>query len=115
MTHSTPPSLQISQIMDRFNFKRVHQTMVALNWTWASARCPNTDRSTVPSIEQIKSAAYELLHCAATGYEGCSDQKSGFSVSTGGFTARVVVFSEAPPRLQLSFYVEEADYCPYLD
>jgi hypothetical protein len=58
----------IDEILDEFDFERVHQTMKALNWTWV-------DTDGVPTIGDLRRQARELLqdllkhnhHCVGTG------------------------------------------------
>lgn len=68
----------IDEIMDSFDFERVHKTMVALDWGWA------TDEMTieVPDIKRIRSEARSMMkRCLET----CTEEGTG--VGTGGFTA----------------------------
>lgn len=62
----------IDEILDYFDFDRVHTVMKALDWGWAT--CNNK----VPSIEELKENAKYLLREAW-------ERKS--SVATGGFYA----------------------------
>lgn len=48
---------KIKEIMEEFNFTKVHETMVFLKWTWRGAS---------PSIQDIKDKAKELLTELAT-------------------------------------------------
>lgn len=94
---------QASDIMTRFDFDRVHTVMEALNWTWAFSP------TGVPSTDELKSSAYELLCMAVDGYANQTNKDVGYYVSTGGFTAEVVTYSQSKPNLQLSFCVESRE------
>ena len=58
----------IDEILDEFDFERVHQTMKALNWTWH-------DTDGVPTIGDLRRQARTLLqellkhnyYCTGTG------------------------------------------------
>ena len=63
----------IDEVIDRFNFERVHITMQALDWQWCSTE---GNGHTVPTIERLKSTARHLLResinnkvCASGGFE----------------------------------------------
>ena len=65
---------QIEEVIDNFNFERVHIAMTALDWKWAPQE-GETDKS-VPSIPRLKSAARQLLinainhkHVGSGGFE----------------------------------------------
>ena len=82
---------QIDEIMDTFDFERVHRVMVSEDWTWGSG-----NGASVPDVTQLRIAARERLKSAA---------RDGLS-STGGFTAtRDEGVDEGKPwvRLNLSF------------
>lgn len=73
---TTPIWEQVDNIMENFNFTRVHETMVRLDWKWS------TDKGLqVPSISDLKVTARRVL----TGVDGISS----FYLSTGGFVASV--------------------------
>jgi hypothetical protein len=86
-------------VMDRFDFDKVHKVMTFLNWTWAGA-------GAVPTIDQLKSCAYELLHQAVQSYDECGSPSTGASVATGGFQATVDVYDSGATQLTLLFYVD---------
>ena len=90
---------QISGVMDRFNFDKVHKVMTFLNWTWASS-------DGVPSIEELKSCAYYCLSQTVMEFEKHGCLPNGMNVSTGGFEATINVFQSGTTQLQLLFYVD---------
>lgn len=83
---------QIDYIMDRFNFAKVHKTMEAVNWIWAST-------NGVPEECDLRERARELLENVAKLDVGCS-------ISTGGFEAAKYE-DEDGAYLSLDFRVEE--------
>ena len=60
----------IDKIMDWFDFSKVHRTMVALEWKWASAE------DGIPTEPEIREMARRLM-------EDAINQK--VSIGTGGF------------------------------
>ena len=78
---------QIDKIMNEFEFRRVHRCMTATNWTWQNKG--------VPTIEQLKECALELL-------QDCR-RKRDCSLATGGF-----IVSCDGSYLTLTFYIEQA-------
>lgn len=69
----------IEEIMEDFDFGKVHRVMVLTEHKWA-----NTDGTEkVPSLYRIIKNAEELLRTCASHY----GDKENFSASSGGFTA----------------------------
>lgn len=89
-------SEQMNAIMGRFDFGRVLKTMEALNWTWATCDVITEDK--------LRTTAMYLMDCSIRSYE--ESGKWTFT-STGGFTARIDVYSTGP-RLMLQFCAEQA-------
>lgn len=80
---------QIDEIMDTFDFERVHKWMLEEEWTWADG--------TVPSVTELRLEARARLKDAAS--------NRGFA-SCGGFTA---IYNEDidhgnKPWLRLNLY-----------
>lgn len=67
---------RIAEIMERFDFQRVHRAMTALDWEWITRHGRR-----VPSIVELQETAQGLLREVANGN---TDQ-----TSTGGLQARV--------------------------
>ena len=88
MTHQEA----INDLLDKFNFNKVHIAMTALNWKWASAE------EGVPSIYELRKTARRLL-------EDLLEAKIT-NISTGGFTAKCD-FIENEKYLSLKFTLEE--------
>lgn len=60
----------IAQILERFDFQKVHDYMVSVNWTWFDE---------VPSPENLRQTALRLL------VETQMDPQEVMSMGTGGF------------------------------
>ena len=77
------------EILDTFDFEKVHCCMVALDWTWAKT-------NGVPDVVDLRKCARRLLKdCITKGHGG-----------TGGFK---VAIARADGVLSLSFVVEYHD------
>jgi hypothetical protein len=79
----------IDKIMDWFDFTKVHQTMVALEWKWASAE------DGIPTEPEIREMARRLM-------EDSINQK--VSIGTGGFR---VHYNKKDDMITLSFVISE--------
>lgn len=87
----------INEVMDKFNFERVHLAMKALNWEWIDL---NTNQMSVPSITQLRKAARKLLNKAT----------SHHCVGSGGFEAKYYPpVDDDPEYFTLKFVLHEAD------
>ena len=90
MNKSEVMNKQIDEIMDWFDFDKVHEVMTLLNWEWASAKG-------IPSIQEIRAGARARLREAAD---------RGFC-STGGFTAQRV---DDKDWVRMKLYFEVASW-----
>ena len=81
----------IDNIMDWFDFEKVHRTMKALRWQWISAE------EKIPSQGEIRERARQLL---------TDSIQSGISVGSGGLQ---VTYDPAEGFLKLEFIVSEWD------
>lgn len=99
---------KIDNIMDCFDFNKVHDTMEHLNWKWVSTR------GEVPDIIDLKQCARKLLNDVVDQYINnriCGDEQSQvFGISTGGFKAELYY-----EILNLSFILESWDEENILD
>lgn len=99
---------KIDNIMDCFDFNKVHDIMEHLNWKWA------TTRGEVPDIIDLKQCARKLLNDVVDQYINnriCRDEQSQvFGISTGGFKAELYY-----EILELSFILESWDEENILD
>ena len=76
----------IEDLLESFNFEKVHIAMTALNWRWANVAEENLEFGTlsVPTIERMRRSCRNLL------YRSIKDQ----SVGSGGFEARYYSIDE---------------------
>lgn len=64
----------IDDIMDNFNFEKVHNAMILMDWKWGYI-----DEAEVPELSELKKTARTLLKHVTADCKVCS---------TGGFEAR---------------------------
>ena len=64
----------VDEIMDNFDFERVHKTMIALNWGWVDK--DDCELFSTPEVYELKSHARKLLKRSIENKE---------SIKTGGF------------------------------
>jgi len=81
----------IEEIMDNFDFEKVHNAMVFMNWTWSFNK--------TPTVDELKETAHHLL-CEIC--EGDSE-----FIETGGFF--IYIFRKEH-ILRLLFIIESASY-----
>jgi len=88
----------INDIIENFQWEKVHKAMEALNWTW------HDSEGKTPSIGALFRCATKLLHDA---YDGAEKEKEDYMAATGGFYARALVDDETKEvtELRLSFEV----------
>ena len=87
----------IDEIIDKFNFEKVHIAMTALDWKWKPT-VSNTPA--VPSISRLKEMARHLLR----------ESIKHKVVGSGGFEAKYVPKVDNDPEyLHLKFILCEAD------
>ena len=96
-------SKAINDIVENFNWEKVHKTMTALNWIW------HDSEGEAPSIGALFKCATDLLHHA---YDGAEKEKADYMAGTGGFYARALVDEETKEiiELRLAFEVCNWDY-----
>ena len=83
----------VDSIMDCFNFERVHEVMVCLNWTWGEGGVPEV---------------YELRKSARDRLLSLYDENISYSES-GGFAASKEVDEDGTCYVDLKFIVEQWD------
>lgn len=87
----------IDDVIEKFNFEKVHVTMVALDWAWQTTE---GNGLAVPSVAKLKARARYLLREAIN--HKC--------VATGGFVARYLPkVDDEPEQFTLQFMVESVD------
>ena len=100
-----PLDKMIDEIMDEFNFARVHKAMVALDWKWAV-----TSNNNVPTMDELRKEAERLLRDAADVRLDMFKEEpwdSPIYCSTGGFSAAACCNEDKTEitRLDLDFIV----------
>ena len=88
----------IDDIMDNFDFHKVHLVMDFMNWQWKNAG--------VPDVSELKKLARRLLRDSI-------NEKT--MVSTGGFVATYEEHDEVGIALDLKFVLEEWEWDEYTD
>lgn len=94
LTREETDQQKIDEILDNFDFERVHSAMLALNWRWQST-------VTVPNIAHLRKKARELLK------DVCKKKYDGscrVEIGTGGLRAE-----RSGDFLRLSFVVSDWD------
>lgn len=90
----------IADVMDDFDFDKVHDVMKALGWEWIAL----TGNGEVPSVWQIAKRAKKLLDEVMDFY----GDGEHHAISTGGFTAML----EEDGTLSLLFVAEHTSAFP---
>jgi len=92
----------IDNIIENFNWEKVHTAMVALDWRWQDDYEP-------PTTGALFRHAVDLLHYA---YDEAIENRCDYSVRTGGFYARALVNEETKEveSLRLAFEVCSWEY-----
>lgn len=87
---------KIQDIMEDFDFQKVHDVMEKLDWKWAMSK------NGVPTIDEMKAEAKRLL------IDACIERTC---VSTGGFRAVYEECSQGDPDpyIGLEFIVEDCE------
>ena len=87
----------IDDVIEKFNFEKVHVVMVALDWGWYTKE---DNVLVVPSVAKLKACARQLLREAIN--HKC--------VATGGFVAHYLPkVDDEPEQFTLQFIIESID------
>lgn len=87
---------KIEDIMDNFDFNKVHDVMKMLKWQWGLS----TTNDKVPSVEELEDEARRLL------VDACCEKTN---ISTGGFRAVYEGGDDDDTYIGLEFIVEECE------
>jgi hypothetical protein len=105
-----PLVTMVDDILTEFDFEKVHDTMVALDWKWASTH------PSVPSIRDLKDTARYLLinvHNMRMGEYKDTHPEVPVTCGTGGFKATALCNEDqVVDFLKLEFIVTEWE-CEY--
>ena len=85
---------RLDDIMDNFDFDRVHKTMELLDWHWATSKDGG-----VPTVDEIRDVAADIL------WELVNSNNE--FIATGGLEARKDFSDPSNPFIELKFVVEE--------
>lgn len=94
----------INDIVENFNWEKVHKTMKALDWTWYDSG------GETPTIGALFRCATGLLHDA---YDGAERFKADYRTGTGGFYARALVDDNTKEIIELRLWFEVASWEHY--
>lgn len=83
----------LDNIMDNFDFKKVHDVMEHLDWKWAGV-------GGVPTVDDLKEEAARLL------WDVCNDSENCL-IATGGFEASRDFEDPEDPLVELKFVLEQ--------
>jgi hypothetical protein len=105
-----PLTTMVDDILNEFDFEKVHDTMVALDWKWASTH------PSVPSIRDLKDTARQLLikvyQLRKDDYNNTHPEVP-VQVATGGFRAIALCNEDGVVDfLKLEFIITEWE-CEY--
>jgi len=102
----------VDGILNDFDFVKVHETMVKLDWQWYHS---GEEVTRVPSLDIVKVKGKELLQEAADKAAGL---KSEWIISSGGFRAEAKYYKKDEDYrkkselwVRLAFVLEEWDNC----
>lgn len=90
---------EIDDIMDNFDFDRVHDTMEMLGWGWVA---PDTGDYGIPEISELRKRARGLMK------EAMASSLSSYRIATGGFQVDKTT-EEGEVFLSLSFVLTSWD------
>lgn len=69
--------MKIEEVIENFDFVKVHKVMESLNWTWANNK---KSKNKIPSIKRMKKRVRELYEDCKKGKVDCCSS-GGYEVS----------------------------------
>jgi hypothetical protein len=94
----------IDNIIENFNWEKVHNAMYALGWTW------HDSEGETPTTGMLFRLGVNLLHDV---YDGAEKEKCDYSSRTGGFHARAIVDDETKEIIELRLTFEVCSWEAY--
>ena len=95
----------INEVLAHFDFERVHETLVALDWTWHNEG--------IPDIKKLKESAEERMNSAIDQVLSKKNEEHhdvGWISASGGFKAMAWKTKKGKlAKVQLEFIVSEWD------
>lgn len=89
---------QIDEVMDHFDFEKVHKVMTALEWTY-------WDTDGVPELFRLRRTARKLLNYAMDDAEKTELVSVWYSTGTGGFNVSSRKVETGAIRLKMNFEI----------
>lgn len=97
------------EILNNFDFEKVHRVMEFLNWTWVTKK----NGRKIPSVKKMKKRASLLIDEALKSLK--KSEVTEYSAETGGFEA-YAFYGEEGLEITLKFVVDEwSTYKGYKD
>ena len=90
---------EIDDIMDNFDFEKVHEAMTLLGWRWVDH---DSKAFEIPEIIKLRKRARRLMQ------EAMDSSKAAYSIGTGGFQVHKTT-EEGKVYLSLSFVLTSWD------
>ena len=97
---------EIFETMNYFDFEKVHKVMEFLNWGWWHDENAEHNKVKVPSIEEIRRKAFELLCEVAEYADNLDEEMTDRVIGTGGFEAKIFLNEDDMPEFELKFVLE---------
>ena len=85
MQYSKTKQELINEVLDNFDFEKVHKVMTFLEWKWFSY---SESTMEVPSIAKLVRTAQQYLEMAYAGLEKIEHNEHSYMVGSGGFEAQ---------------------------
>lgn len=89
----------IDDIMDNFDFDKVHDTMELLGWCWVDH---DTKAFEIPHVSELRKRARSLMK------EAMASSRASYGIATGGFQVDKIT-EEGGTYLSLSFVLTSWD------
>ena len=89
----------IDDIMDNFDFDKVHETMTLLGWRWVNH---DTQAFEIPHVSELRKRARSLMK------EALASSRASYRIATGGFQVDKTT-EEDKTYLSLSFVLTSWD------
>ena len=105
----------IEEVLDYFDFDKVHKHMVSVNWIWVGTGVPNHQKLIKRATELLKDAAQAVKKEFNEDLRTSNQHNPPFwsySVATGGFEAQAIIYKqdgEFKMSLRLLFILSQAE------
>ena len=92
----------IMDIVDNFDYERVHKVMVSLDWQWSTE-----EGNRVPHINQLRKTSRKML--TETAQKTLTSDSKEFIIGTGGFRCEGKLYDDGFLYLRMAFEVTDYD------